>query len=154
MNPTLFSLGVTMLVLAAGLAFIAGFSRRAAVASEKRMLQMLTYAGTDGRVLEQDDTWAILHAARGRCRKCLRENLCDAWLAGNVKGRNSFCPNAGIFRLLGRITKRIPVLTDARHRGQAMDVTPGTRRFAETSVEREASIRLSPSIHSPISAVL
>ena len=85
---------------------------------------------------------------------CRSEDLCDGWLAGNVEGDNSFCPNARIFRVLKRITKRIAASIYSGRDAQAITVTFGARNVGKTSVEREASIRLTPSINSPISAVL
>jgi hypothetical protein len=96
----------------------------------------------------------ILQVARGRCSRCRSEGFCDRWLAGNGEGDNSFCPNAQIFRILKRITRRIAASIYSGHHAQATTLTLGARNVVRTGVDRDASIRLTPSINSPISAVL
>lgn len=154
MNLTLLASGVVILIVVVSIALVVWFSRQAAAVSEKRMMQMLTRAGAHPELSRHDDTWAVLQVARGRCSMCRSEDLCDGWLAGNVEGDNSFCPNARIFRVLKRITKRIAASIYSGRDAQAITVTFGARNVGKTSVEREASIRLTPSINSPISAVL
>jgi hypothetical protein len=154
MNPTLFEIGVAIFMVAVSVALVVWFSRHAAAASEKRMMHMLTCAGVDPRFSGHDDTWAILQVARGRCSRCRSEDLCDRWLARNVQGDNSFCPNAQISRILKRITRRIAAPTRSGHHAQATTLTLGACNVVRTGVGRDASIRLSPSINSPISAVL
>ena len=154
MNPTLFEIGVVIFTVAVSVALVAWFFRHAAAASEKRMMHMLTRASVDPEVARHDDIWAILHVARGRCSRCRFEDLCDRWLAGKVEGDNSFCLNAQIFRVLKRITGRIAASICSGYHAQATTLTPGSRNVVSTDVDREALIRLTPSIHSPISAVL
>ena len=154
MNPTLFEIGVVIFTVAVSVALVAWFFRHVAAASERRMTHMLTRAGVDPEFVRQDETWAILHVARGRCSRCRFEDLCDRWLAGKVEGDNSFCLNAQIFRILKRITGRIAASICSGYHAQATTLTPGSRNVVSTDVDREALIRLTPSIHSPISAVL
>lgn len=154
MNPALFELGVAIFMVAVSVALVVWFSRHAASASEERMMRMLTCAGVDSRFSGHDDTWAILQVARGRCSRCRSEDLCDRWLAGNVKGDNSFCHNAQIFRILRRITRRIAASTCSGHPAQATTLMLGARNVAGTGDGRDPSLRLSPSINSPIAAVL
>lgn len=98
MNPTLFEIGVAILMVAVSVALVVWFSRSVAAASERRMTHMLMRAGVDREVARHGDSEAILQDARRRCGGCRFEDLCDRWLAGKVEGDNSFCPNAQIFR--------------------------------------------------------
>lgn len=154
MNPTLFEIGVAVCIVAVSVALVEWFSRQTAAASEKRMMHMLTRTGVDVEFSRHDDAWAILQVARGRCSRCRSEDVCDRWLAAKVEGDNSFCPNAQIFRVLKRITRRIAASMRSGHYAQATTLTLRDRNIVRTDVEREASIRLTPSINSPISAVL
>jgi hypothetical protein len=83
-------------------AIIVWFQSSQAAASGGRMMGMMTRVGLDPRTATLDDprTMAIKKEARRRCRRCPREDLCDRWLAGKVKGDNTFCPNAQTFRTL------------------------------------------------------
>ena len=154
MDPAVFEIGVALFVAAVGVALVVWFSRHAASASEKRMVHMLVRAGVDSRFSGHDDTWPILQVARGRCSGCRSEDLCDRWLAGKVEGDNSFCQNTQIFRILKRITGRIAVSTPSGTPAQAMTLTPGARSVVRAGAGRDASLLLSPSIHSPIAALL
>ncbi len=98
MNPTLFEIGVATLMVAVSIALIVWFLRYLAVASGRRMMQMLTRAGVDPEVAKRGDTTAIIQDVQSRCRRCRSEGLCELWLAGSVEGDNSFCPNAQLFR--------------------------------------------------------
>jgi ribosomal protein S27AE len=100
MNPTLFEIGLAIFMVAVSVALVVWFSRHVAAASERRMTNMLTRAGVSPEVAKHGDTEAIMQDVRSRCGKCRSEALCDRWLAGNVEGDNSFCPNAQIFRML------------------------------------------------------
>ncbi len=107
MNPTLFEIGVAIFMVAVSVALIVWFLRYMAATSGRRTMHMLTNAGVDPEVAKHGETEAIIRDVRSRCRRCRSEGLCDRWLAGKVEGDNSFCPNAQIFRMLGRITGRI-----------------------------------------------
>lgn len=50
---------------------------------------------------------AIGKEVRRRCRRCLREDLCERWLAGEVEGDNNFCPNAQTFDALKEDSERV-----------------------------------------------
>lgn len=154
MSPTSFEIGMAIFMVAVSVALVVWFFRHAAAASEKRMMHMLTRAGVDLAFSGHDDTWAMLQVARGRCSGCRSKDLCNRWLAGNVGGDNSFCPNAQIFRIIKRITRRIAASIYSGHRFQATALTLGARNVVRSGVDRDASIRLTPSINSPISAVL
>jgi len=106
MNPTLFEIGLAIVMVAVSVALIVWFSRYMVAASGKRMMQMLTRAGVDPEVARHSDTEGIIQDMRRRCIRCQSEDLCDRWLAGKVEGDQSFCPNAQIFRTLTRTTAR------------------------------------------------
>ena len=107
MNPTLFEIGVAIIMVAVSISLVVWFSRYVAAAAGRRMMQMLTRAGVDPEVARRGDTEAIIQDVRSRCVRCRSEDLCDRWLAGKVEGDNSFCPNAQIFRVLTRSPGRI-----------------------------------------------
>jgi hypothetical protein len=75
-------------------------------ASARRMRRMMARIGLapGTATLADPRSMAMRKDARRRCRKCPREDLCERWLAGEVGGSNSFCPNARIFRFLRRLS--------------------------------------------------
>jgi hypothetical protein len=154
MNLTVFEIGMTLSVAAASVVLVAWFARHAASASEKRMMHMLTCAGVDSRFCGDDDAWAIMQIARGRCSTCRSEDLCQRWLAGKVRGDNHFCANAQVFRILKRVTRRVAASTRPARQLPAATLTSGARNVLRPGVGYNASVLLSPSIHSPIAAVL
>lgn len=105
MTPTLFEIGVAIVMVAVIIALVAWFSRDMAAASGRRMRNMLAHAGVDPEVAGRGD--ATMRDVRSRCSKCRAEDLCDRWLAGGVEGDNEFCPNAQIFRGLTTTTGRV-----------------------------------------------
>jgi len=107
MNPTLFEIGVAILMVTVSIALVVWFTRDLAAASGRRRMKMLARAGVDPEVARHGDTEAIMRDVRSRCGKCRSEDLCDRWLAGGVEGDNDFCPNAEIFRGLTRTTGRV-----------------------------------------------
>lgn len=106
MNPTLFEamseINLAILLVAVNLAILVWFKRNLVANSAKRMMGMMTHANLDAVIAAEGDpqTRAVLKEARRRCRNCMREDLCDRWLAGKVGGSNTFCPNARVFRTL------------------------------------------------------
>ena len=100
MGPTQISVAIIMVGVA--VAIIVWLQSSQAAASGRRMMGMMTRVGLDPGTATLDDprTMAIRKEARRRCRRCPREDLCDRWLAGKVKGSNTFCPNAQTFRIL------------------------------------------------------
>jgi hypothetical protein len=64
------------------------------------MTAMMTRVGLDPGTFDGWRTVAIRKVMRRRCITCPREGLCERWLAGEVEGSNSFCPNAQTFRTL------------------------------------------------------
>jgi len=106
MTPTLFEIGVAILMVAVIVALFVWLSRNMAATSAKRRMQMLARAGVDPEVARQGDNEAIMRDVRSRCSKCRSEDLCDRWLAGKAEGDNDFCPNAEIFRGLAKTAGR------------------------------------------------
>ena len=100
MNPTLFEIGVAIVMMAVTIALIVSLSKYMAAASARRMMHMLARAGVDPEVARSGDAEAIMRDVRGRCSRCRSEDLCERWLVGKVEGDNDFCPNAPIFRAL------------------------------------------------------
>ncbi len=106
MNPTLFEamfeINVAIILVAVTVTMFVWLQRNLVAASARRMMGMMTRAGLDPVVATEGDrrTKAVMKEARRRCRNCMREGLCERWLAGNVEGSNSFCPNARVFRAL------------------------------------------------------
>ena len=96
MGPTQISVAIFMVGVT--IAIIVWFRSSQAAASAERMLAMMTRVGLDpGTAM---GSTAIGKDVRRRCMGCPREDLCDRWLAGNIEGGNSFCPNAQIFNPL------------------------------------------------------
>ncbi len=100
MNPTLFEIGVALVMMAVIVALFVWLTRYLRASSEKRMMRMLMRAGVDHDIAARGDKEAIFEDIRSRCRKCRAEDLCERWLAGKVEGENTFCPNAPIFSAL------------------------------------------------------
>ena len=46
------------------------------------------------------DNHQVIENARARCASCNREAMCEKWLAGEIEGDGSFCPNAPVFAKL------------------------------------------------------
>ena len=100
MSPTLFEIGVALVMMAVIVALFVWFARYLGASPERRMMRMLMRAGVDPDIAARGDKEAIIEDIRSRCRKCRAEDLCERWLAGKVEGDNTFCPNAPIFSAL------------------------------------------------------
>ena len=100
MGPT--QIGVAIFMVAVTIAIMLWFQSSQAAATVRRMTGMMTRIGLDpgAAPLADPATMAIREEARRRCAGCPREDLCDRWLAGEIEGGNSFCPNAQSFRML------------------------------------------------------
>ena len=106
MDPIQISIAVIMVgVACAGVVWL--FTSQAS-ASIGRMMAMMERAGLNPRPSALDDprTITLRNEARRRCKRCPREELCDRWLAGEVEGNNSFCPNAQTFQSLTETSAR------------------------------------------------
>jgi hypothetical protein len=100
MGPTQITVAIIMVGLA--VAIIMWIQSSLAAASARRMKSMMARVGLNpGPAMLRDlRTMATIKEARRRCRRCPREGLCERWLAGEVEGDNTFCPNAQIFDTL------------------------------------------------------
>lgn len=98
----MFEISVTIIMLVISVAMLVGFNKYLAAASTSRMTDMMKRLALDPGIGTNGDprTEAIMKEVRQRCRKCQAEDVCERWLLGEIKGRNSFCPNARIFRIL------------------------------------------------------
>ena len=95
-------ISVAIVMVVVSITFVVSIRRYMNATSERRMMRMLKRAGLDPEIATHGDIEAIVREVRSRCRKCQTEDLCERWLAGEEDGRNSFCPNANIFRNLAR----------------------------------------------------
>ncbi len=106
MTPTLFEamfeINVAIILVTVSVGILVWLQRNLVAVSARRMMGMMTRAGLNPTIATEADrrTKAVLKEAGRRCRNCMREGLCDRWLAGKVEGSNSFCPNARVFRTL------------------------------------------------------
>jgi hypothetical protein len=107
MNPTLFEIGVAVVMVAVSVGLIVWFLRYMVASSRSRMMHMLARAGVDPEIVKHGGTQAIMKDVQSRCLRCRVEGLCERWLAGKVEGGHSFCPNAQIFRTLTKSAGRI-----------------------------------------------
>lgn len=107
MNPTLFQIGVAVVMVAVSLGLILWFSRDMVAASRRRLTNMLALAGVAPEVAKHGDNRATMKDVQSRCLRCRSEGLCERWLAGKVEGDHSFCPNAQVFRTLIKAAGRI-----------------------------------------------
>ena len=96
MTPTVISVSIIMVAVA--IACIVWLQGYRVASSTKRMAGMMTRVDFRTATLDDRRIKAIMKEARRRCMKCPREDYCDRWLAGEVKGDNTFCPNAQTFR--------------------------------------------------------
>ena len=99
MDPT--QIGIAIIMAGVAVAGTVWLLSSMAAASARRMMGMMKRVGLDPRTATLDDprTTAFIKETRRRCKRCPREELCDRWLAGEVEGSNSFCPNAQTFRM-------------------------------------------------------
>ncbi len=100
MNPVWFEMIIAAVLVAAAITLVTWFLRYKSSRSDRRMYNMLQRVGVDPKIIEEGDQDAIMMAVRRRCQKCQAEDVCERWLAGQLEGENSFCPNANVFRTL------------------------------------------------------
>ena len=145
MDATFVATGIALVLATASLLLVRR-ARIAAAAAEERMLGMLRSAGAGPEYRHHADVWPILHVARTRCRDCRSTSVCTRWLAAEIAGDNSFCPNADTFRLLARISRRIAASGAIGDDASAMVSV----HHAGIGANRFSALRVTPSIHSPI----
>ena len=104
MNPTVFEISVTIIMLVVSVTMLLCLKRYRAAASISRMTDMMSYYALDPDIGTNGDprTATIMKEVRQRCRKCQAKDVCEKWLDGKSKRRNTFCPNARTFRMLAR----------------------------------------------------
>ncbi len=105
MNATMFEFSAAIFMVAVCAALIVWFIKYMGSTSERRMVRMLKRVGLDPNIANEGSTDVVVRGVRCRCRNCPSEDLCERWLAGEVEGENTFCPNALIFRILKRATE-------------------------------------------------
>ncbi len=102
-------ISVAIVMVGVTIAIMVWFRSSQAAASAGRMVAMMTRIGLDpGSAMSGSS--AIGKEARRRCTGCAREDLCGRWLAGEIEGSHSFCPNARIFHVLA-VASRQPSAT-------------------------------------------
>jgi hypothetical protein len=105
MDPILFEAYLPVFAILTGVVIVVAMFSHMRSASAGRMTSMMERVGLDPiiatrtypQTLAHPQTEAIMKRVRRRCRGCQSEGLCERWLAGAVKGENSFCPNAQTF---------------------------------------------------------
>lgn len=102
MDATLFQISAALVMVAASAAMVTWFRSYLANASDNRMARMMLRLGIYSRMAAVGDlqTVSLMKEAKARCRRCPSEALCERWLAGKAGGKNAFCPNAPVFRML------------------------------------------------------
>lgn len=96
MTPTMITTAILMVGM--GAAILLWFRGDLSAGSARRMTGMMRRIDLDPTALGDPRAMAMLKVAQRRCRKCPGEDLCDRWLAGEVRGGNAFCSNAQTFR--------------------------------------------------------
>ena len=104
MNPTVLEISVAIIMLVVSITMLLWFKRYRTAISTSRTTDMMSYYALDPEIGTNGDsrTEFIMKKVRQRCRKCQAKYVCERWLVGKVKGRNTFCPNARTFRILAR----------------------------------------------------
>ncbi len=97
MTPTLITTAILMVGM--GTAILLWLRGDLSAGSARRMTGMMRRIDLDPTARGTPRALAMLKVARRRCGTCPGEDLCDRWLAGEVRGGNVFCPNAQTFRL-------------------------------------------------------
>ena len=97
MNPIWFELMVAVVLVVVAVSLANWYLGYKASRSEWRMFSMMQRVGLDPVDIETGDNEATMKSVRRRCKHCQAEDLCERWLAGEVEGANTFCPNARTF---------------------------------------------------------
>ena len=105
MDSLIVNILIGVLMVSVSLALTAWYFGYLGASSESRMIRMLKRAGVDPEIARRNDKKAIIKDVRSRCRKCQSEAQCERWLAGDVGGENTFCPNHRIFSKLAKTTE-------------------------------------------------
>jgi hypothetical protein len=102
MDATLFQISAALVMVAVSAALVTWFRGYLATASDIRMTRMMLRLGIRPGTAAVGDlqTVSLMKDAKARCRRCPSEALCERWLAGKAGGKNAFCPNVPVFRML------------------------------------------------------
>ncbi len=95
-------MSVSIFLVAVAVASIVWLQMYRVAGAATHMTEMMARVGLDPGtpLLGGPGGKVIMKKMRQRCIRCPREVLCDRWLAGEVSGDNSFCPNAQTFGVL------------------------------------------------------
>jgi hypothetical protein len=100
MEISIFTIEVAVFMVAVSIALVVWFQYTKTVLSTRRMARMMTRLGlAGGGMLRNKDPEirSIMKQSRARCAKCPHEDHCERWLAGEIGGGTSFCPNSRTF---------------------------------------------------------
>jgi len=100
----LFQISTGTLMLIVTITIVAWFYKYLIATSTERMKDMMRRLALDPEIGNHGNagTRAIMKEAQQRCRKCAAEDVCERWLVGDLRGSNTFCPNASVFRMFAR----------------------------------------------------
>lgn len=107
MSNTMIQAFVAVSMVGVALILVFGVRAYMAAASQRRMTSMLERVGIDPVIAANGDSTQIIKEIRRRCKTCTTEDVCERWLAGEVKGDNEFCPNATVFATLRETAARL-----------------------------------------------
>ena len=99
MNPSIFQIEIAVLMVAVSIGLFMWLQGSMTAESIGRMARMITRSGLDPELAARRDrqTVSLMNVARQRCARCPSEDRCERWLAGELEGGNTFCPNARVF---------------------------------------------------------
>ena len=100
MNSIWFQFGIAAILVVVAITLVAVFLRYKDSRSQWRMNSMLRRVGVDPEVIKSGNQKEIITAIRKRCKQCQTEDICERWLAGDIEGSNSFCPNMKVINSL------------------------------------------------------
>lgn len=103
METTMFEITVAIIMVSVIVVLLVWFRSTEAAASLRRRMGMIARVQIDPRITTGTNPKIreIMKDVRKRCAACMHEGYCERWLAGEVEGPNTFCPNASTFRSLG-----------------------------------------------------
>ncbi len=102
MSTWYLEISIALMMLAITVAMVVAFQGYLRMGTARRLIRMLARVGLNSTAMVNQDpaSKATVEEIWQRCRKCQLEGHCEQWLKGEVRGDNSFCPNATTFRLM------------------------------------------------------
>ncbi|NQV84780.1 MAG: hypothetical protein HQ494_13280 [Rhodospirillales bacterium] len=102
METLSFETTVALIMVSVVVVLFVWFRQSEAAGSLRRRVAMMAHIGLDPGIAigESLRIKAIMRVTRRRCAACPNEGYCERWLAGEVEGPNTFCPNAPTFEAL------------------------------------------------------